>query len=247
MERVGESPSFRVVLLEPALPPPQGLCLEALLLELARPVLAVWRHERSVIVGRSTRLEEEVDCRSARILGVPVYRRRSGGGAVYHDRGNLNISLVLPGRYYPESLYEAGTSVVRRILSLLGIDSHVENEADIVVKGWKVSGGAALITRRASLYHATLLVEADTSMLHAVIRPRLDLVRTGRVTPAKYRPANLSSISPNIGLQDVLHAVSELALSEGWPLERTAPAPPGAEYCERFRRECAAAGRSASS
>ena len=247
MERVGEGLRLRVVLFEPVLPPPQGLCLEASLLERAKPVLAVWRHGRSVIVGRSTRLREEVDCSTARVLGVPVYRRRSGGGAVYHDPGNINISLVLPGRYYPGDLYRLGTSLVRRVLSLLGLPSHVENEADIVVGGWKVSGGAALIARRASLYHATLLVEADTSLLHAIVRPRLDLVQTGRVTPAKYRPANISSMSPRVGVREALGAIEDLALAMGWPIERAAPPTLGAEHCESYPRECAAAGRSASS
>ncbi len=197
------------------LPPGVGLALEELILyrldEYLRKFLLVWRSTSSVVIGRRLSLCEEVNCRNACIHSIPICRRKSGGGAVYHDPGNLNISLLAyTGHRYPvDKVYEYGLGIIRRLLSILGYDSHIENQNDIVVGKYKVSGSSALILKDRYLFHATLLIEADTSLLDQVIVPRLERVARGEVTPAKYNPRNLSSSGPMIGVWDVLHVLEQ--------------------------------------
>ena len=229
------------ILFEP-LPPPLGLAFEETLLRKASPTVAVWRHWSSVIVGRSTRLDLEVDCDMARSLGVPVYRRMSGGGAVYHDPGNINISMIIPtqGRAGYREVYRIGLNLVKEILHRLNLHPHVENLTDVVVMGWKVSGSAAYLTGRAALYHATLLVEADIARLHMLVKPRLDLVEKGIVTPAKYRPRNISSIRPNISMDKVVSTIEEVLFEEGYIVTRTPPQELliAAALLEKYNSEC---------
>ncbi|MEB3760598.1 MAG: hypothetical protein GSR81_07125 [Desulfurococcales archaeon] len=197
------------------LPPGVGLALEELILhrlnEHLRRFLLVWRSTSSIVIGRRLSLCEEVNCSNACIHNIPICRRLSGGGAVYHDPGNLNISLLAyTGHRYPvDKVYEYGLGIIRRLLSILGYDSHIENQNDIVIGKYKVSGSSALILKDRYLFHATLLIEADTSLLDQVIVPRLDRVARGEVTPAKYNPWNLSSIGPMIRLHNVLHVLKQ--------------------------------------
>ncbi len=164
-----------------------------LAIETGETLYRVWINRPSVIIGVSTDPALEVDLGLARRNGIPVLRRFSGGGAVYHDMGNINISIYWPRRVMDIAwIYSEGTGLIRRILSSLGLESHVENMSDVVVKGYKVSGSSAWIGR-ATLFHATLLVASDIDLLRRITRPRWDLVESGRVTPAKYNPANLSS------------------------------------------------------
>ncbi len=210
----------KIILVEEPLPPGAGLVLEEHFFNnMSHTVLLVWRHRPSVVVGRSTRLDLEVDCEAAVRLGIPVMRRKSGGGAVYHDEGNINFSLILPTpsdkRVYPGWIYSVGTLLLRGLIGLLGLESWVENKSDIVVDGWKVSGGAAYISAGKALYHATLLVESNIPLLHMLVKPRLDLVAKGFVTPAKYRPANLSTFDSTLTINKVLRALYSYSLNLG--------------------------------
>ncbi len=157
----------------------------------------IWVNSRSIIIGRGLEPCEEVYCEEASKLGIHVYRRSSGGGAVYHDEGNLNFTLTVSTgmRVGVDRAYSTGLQIMLEALRRLGVRAAIENGNDIVVHGVKVSGSAAHITRCGFLFHATLLVDADMETLRRVIKPRLDRVERGEVTPAKYNPGNLSLIA----------------------------------------------------
>ena len=197
--------------------PQLNLALEEALLEYVNSgrsecVVRIWINPPSVTIGYMLPECAEVNCKEARALDIPVVRRISGGGAVYHDWGNVNISVFLPKRLGVNSIYGFGTRIILRALSRLGLRGHVENDSDVVVDGMKVSGSAAAIKRRSTLFHATLLVNARIDVLNRVIRPRLDRVNEGRVTIAKYRPYNLSyllnaGVSVNTAIKTLIDSV----------------------------------------
>lgn len=187
-----------------------NMALEEALLKAAAGgvvIVRVWVNPDSVVIGHGLPPCVEVDCGEAEALGVPVVRRLSGGGAVYHDGGNVNFTLAMPWRLDVESLYRLGTSIVVSALSRLGLRAHVENVNDVVVGEWKVSGSAAALRAGSSLFHATLLVEADMGRLRRLVKPRLDRVARGEVTPAKYNPANVSQLRPGVTLRDAVEAL----------------------------------------
>jgi lipoate-protein ligase A len=194
--------------------PAVNVALEEVILESVRrglrgPTARIWINPPSIVIGYTLRPCEEVDCPEAVRLGLPILRRVSGGGAVYHDYGNINVTVVKPSGAYKmlDEVYREITGLVLRILERLGVKGWVENLNDVVVRGYKVSGSAAALRPGGYLVHATLLVASNIEVLRRVIKPRMDRVARGEVTPAKYNPANLRDVcAMNITLGDVLEA-----------------------------------------
>ena len=141
------------------------------------PVLRLWRDAPCVVVGRFQLAAAEVDAAAAAALGAPVLRRFTGGGTVWHDQGNLNVSVVLR----PEDALLAANPSLKRLPGLyrlvlaplaaavrsMGVAAEL-TERDIVAPGGKLSGVAAWLGGRALLVHATLLVDADLDALARV-------------------------------------------------------------------------------
>lgn len=141
------------------------------------PALRFWRNDRCVVLGRFQVVEAEVDLGAAHRLDVPVYRRFTGGGAVYHDAGNLNISLVAP-RDHPlvarrlgaglHGLYGAVLEPLAAAIRSLGILAGAAPRG-LFVGGSKLGGVAAWIGGRTVLVHTTLLVDTDLVALEQVL------------------------------------------------------------------------------
>jgi lipoate-protein ligase A len=144
------------------------------------PVLRLWRNAPAVVVGRFQLAAAEVDLAAARALHAPVLRRFTGGGTVWHDPGNLNVSVILR----PEDALLGADPELRRLPGLyrlvlepvaaaarrLGVGGPRATERDVVVgrpdgSTAKLSGVAAWLGGRALLVHATLLVDADLAAL----------------------------------------------------------------------------------
>ncbi|MCE4599178.1 MAG: lipoate--protein ligase family protein [Desulfurococcales archaeon] len=207
--------------------PYKNLALEEVLLSSAclklreRPIVRIWINDESIIIGRSLRMHDEVNIKLASYYKVPVIRRITGGGAVYHDPGNINFSLITPRnkRMPVNEVYKEGLFILITVLKKLGLNAWIENTNDLIVHGWKVSGSAAYVSNCASLFHSTLLISSNINRLNELLKPRLDRVARGEVTPAKYRPRNLSDfihISVDEIIEILIDTVSELI---GTPIE----------------------------
>ncbi|MGI6253329.1 MAG: lipoate--protein ligase [Aminivibrio sp.] len=125
----------------------------------------LWRNQPSVIVGRFQNTSQEVDRAFVEGRGIRVVRRISGGGAVYHDLGNLNYSFIVP--YDEEKAFDfAGHAApVVKALDELGVQAAFSGRNDLTIKGLKFSGSAQHMDRRRLLHHGTLLFDSDLSIL----------------------------------------------------------------------------------
>lgn len=152
-----------------------------------------WRNTESVIVGRSQKIEEEVNLDKCTKLGVKILRRFTGGGAVYHDLGNLNWSIVMnrSSILYPKTIleiYKEACGAIVESLRYLGVDAKFEEPNNVTVDGKKVSGSAAYIKKNAALCHGTLLLNANLANLNNVLsRPRY--VVTNIINESEKRPS----------------------------------------------------------
>ena len=139
---------------------------------LEQDLFMLWQNEPAVVVGRFQNTLEEIDAAFAAAHQIQVIRRISGGGAVYHDLGNLCFSFILHDiqpkildkSKYARPLVEA--------LRRLGVDAAVSGRSDLMVGGRKFSGSAMALHKDRLLFHGTLLFDTDLEVLAAVLRGR---------------------------------------------------------------------------
>lgn len=131
--------------------------------------LILWQNRPSVIIGLNQNAASELDCAMAERLGVAVVRRMSGGGAVYHDLGNLNYSFISAAG--AEEGLERFARPVCAALRGLGLEAELSGRNDILVGGKKVSGVARRVSGSKVLQHGTLLFDSELERLSALLRP----------------------------------------------------------------------------
>ena len=150
--------------------PAANLALEEALVRAVPPVsvLRIWQNDACVVLGRGQRLHREANVTACAAASVPVLRRASGGGTVYHDLGNLNITLVVPG-WVPELAGDLA-ALVAGVLRRLGLAPTVTGRG-VFAGPAKVSGLASHLTRGATLAHATLLVTTPAGRVGAFLAP----------------------------------------------------------------------------
>ncbi len=173
--------------------------------------LRIWRNMNAIIIGYFQRAEEEVNLDVAASIGAAVVRRFTGGGAVYHDLGNLNYALSLAStgkRVSLDLVFKELTKGPVDALRSLGFSADVQNVNDIIVSGRKVSGTAATISWGATFFHGAMLISTDLGRLASVLRvsPR-KLIDKG-VSSVKYRVTNLNDIRP-VSPDEVVAALAE--------------------------------------
>ncbi len=139
-----------------------------------------YKNYDSVILGRYQCEELEVNKEYCRLHGIPILKRISGGGAVFHDFGNLNFALYIkeqnmPSKYIIESM-KTFSGAIADSLTELGVPAAVGIHGEIIVDGRKVSGCAAAKKFGGFLYHATLLLNADKERLHNTLTPDKNFV-----------------------------------------------------------------------
>ncbi|MGE5291150.1 MAG: biotin/lipoate A/B protein ligase family protein [Micromonosporaceae bacterium] len=197
-----------------------------------RPLLRVWRSGQCVVVGRGQRVEREVNLAACSRGGVPVLRRASGGGTVYHDLGNLNISMAVPG-YVPwlsRDLIELVAAAIER----LGLAPSI-GERGVFVGGCKVSGLAAQLTRGGSLAHATLLVTTPAARVLRFLAPAPPSPRPLDSRRVPVRP--LRDHNPALGMEAARSAVLAAAASRYGGLLTRAPRAAEQRWLERLLAE----------
>lgn len=163
-------------------------------------VLLLWRNRPAVVVGCYQNICREVHVRALLEQNVPVVRRMSGGGTVYHDLGNLNYTLITGQSGALD--YDRCLAPVLRALNALGVPAQKSRTCDMTVDGKKISGSAQKIANGRVLHHGTLLFDADLT--------RLDEITTGRKNDAFCSKGTQSAICTVTNLRPYLREDCEI-------------------------------------
>ncbi len=167
----------------------RNLAVEEYLMERStEPVLMLWRSDCAVVVGKNQNPWRECRLERMRNDGVPLARRISGGGTVYHDIGNLNYCVVVDRMAYRAELaYE----MVIQALETLGVRAEKTGKSNLAVKGLKFSGNAFCFRKGRALHHGTLLLDTDLERLARYLGPSLNAIETRAIRSAPAEVANL--------------------------------------------------------
>ena len=176
--------------------------------------LILWQNRNAVIIGRNQNAAEEINRAFVEEHNIHVVRRNTGGGAVYHDMGNLNYSFITdagdPGNH-AASLF---TDPVVRALRGLGLDAEASGRNDILVSGHKVSGTAQQLLKGRILHHGTLLFDSDASMIAGALNPDPTKFQSKSVKSVRSRVGNIRSFLPADMDMAAFWGYLKIALSE---------------------------------
>ncbi len=169
------------------------------------PVLLFYRNEGSVLIGRNQNVRREADVEWCEAHGVPIVRRISGGGAVYHDMGNLNYAFVVERSGYSPDKY---VGIALEALRSQGLaDARINGHHSIWCGEGKVSGSAFALGK-AALVHGCILVETDLEMLSAALNGDPQAESAGAaVDSVRVAVVNAKSLSPSIGIDGLQNAI----------------------------------------
>ena len=200
--------------------PHYNLAVEQYLLESVkdRCILYLWQNENTVVIGRNQNPWKE--CRTTLLSqeGGRLARRLSGGGAVFHDLGNLNFTFLLPQEDYD---VDRQLSVIREAVSALGIRAEKSGRNDVLAEGRKFSGNAFYKNGRQAYHHGTLLVDVDMEKLGRYLSPSKAKLQAKGVDSVRSRVVNLKELNPHVDIPSLKEALAQaFAQVYGMPLER---------------------------
>ena len=176
--------------------PHENLAAEKVLMDALKPgeaMLYLWQNLNTVVIGRNQ--NAWLECRTSLLEeeGGKLARRLSGGGAVYHDLGNLNFTFLMCKEDYD---LDRQTEVIRKACALAGIQAERSGRNDLLADGRKFSGNAFYQDKVHTYHHGTLMVDVDKEKLGRYLSPPKAKLQAKGVASVRSRVVNLKELSP---------------------------------------------------
>jgi lipoate---protein ligase len=181
---------------------------EYVLRELTDDCFMLWRNGPSVIVGKHQNTLAEINYDYVTKNQVKVVRRLSGGGAVFHDLGNINFTFIMNGEPGQLVDFRKFTQPIIDVLATLGIEARFEGRNDLTIGGRKFSGNAEHVFKNRVLHHGTLLYEAKIADLTNALNVDPEKFTDKAIKSVRSRVTNISEhLQAPIGIQDFITLV----------------------------------------
>ncbi len=195
----------------------------------------LWQNAHTVVIGKNQHAYSEVDIAKLIEDKGKLARRSSGGGAVYHDLGNLNFTFILEEKTYD---VKRQMNVIADALKSLGFNAQVSGRNDIEIDGAKVSGNAFLRRNGIGLHHGTILVDVDKANLGTYLTVSEAKLKRKQVASVKARIMNLTD-QKAVSIDEVKAAVLD-AVKQSYGnniIEKTLPIEGAARRINQFSSE----------
>lgn len=132
--------------------------------------ILLWKNDESIVLGKYQNAFEEINIKAVENNGIKVARRNTGGGTVFHDRGNLNYSFMINYDRGSFADYDKFIMPIIEALKTMGIDANKRRSSDIAINNMKISGSAQAISGGRILHHGTLLFNSDIEKLNEMLK-----------------------------------------------------------------------------
>lgn len=174
-------------------------------------VLYFYVNKNAVIIGRDQNAWKECSIANMDADGVQLVRRHSGGGAVFHDNGNLNFSFITDEKHYD---LNRQMRVILNAVSKLGLKAELSGRNDITVDGKKFSGNAFSLAKGNRSHHGTILVNADLTKLSNYLCVSKEKMRSKGIDSVRARVCNLCELSSGLTVEAMRRLVIESFIEE---------------------------------
>lgn len=156
------------------------------------PILLFYINEPSIIIGRNQNTIEEINTDYVEKQGIHVVRRLSGGGAVYHDAGNLNFSFIMPDDGESFRNFGKVTQPIIDALHDMGVEgAELKGRNDLIIDGKKFSGNAMYSTNGRMFAHGTLMFDSDVNEVVNALKVRKDKIESKGIKSIRSRVTNI--------------------------------------------------------
>ncbi|MBY0196265.1 lipoate--protein ligase [Priestia megaterium] len=161
-------------------------------LDINETYLLFYINEPSIIIGKNQNTIEEINTKYVEDQKIHVVRRLSGGGAVYHDKGNLNFSFITKDDGNSFHNFKKFTEPVVEALKKLGVNAELSGRNDLMAEGRKISGNAQFSTKGRMFSHGTLLFDSEIENVVSALKVKKDKIESKGIKSIRNRVANIS-------------------------------------------------------
>jgi lipoate-protein ligase A len=180
-----------------------------------REYFMLWRNHNAIIVGKFQNTAAEINASYVKEKGISVVRRLSGGGAVYHDLGNVNFTFIVRAGELGAFDFASFCRPVVRALASLGVEAEINGRNDMTIEGKKFSGNAQYYKRGRVMHHGTILYDSDLSVVaRALVVPK-DKIESKGIKSVQSRITNVKShMREDIPVEGFIAALREAMFRE---------------------------------
>ena len=174
-------------------------------------IFYLWQNERTVVIGRNQNIYAECNLPMIEQLNGKIARRLSGGGAVFHDLGNLNFTFIARDGCYD---VEKQLDVIVKALDQFGLPAQVSGRNDITILGHKFSGNAFLKANGVNCHHGTIMINVDSLLLESILSVDPAKLESKGVSSVSSRVANLNEMTGDINVDNMIVALKDAFVHE---------------------------------
>ncbi len=175
-------------------------------------IFMLWRNENTVVIGKNQNAYAEVNSEFVKEHNIKVSRRLTGGGAVFHDKGNVNFTFIVPELEAKTLDFARFTAPIISALGELGVKAELSGRNDILAEGKKVSGNAQCVYHGKVMHHGTLLYCADMSKVQGALNVDPEKMKSKGIKSVRSRVANIADmIEKKLAVEEFISYLLERA------------------------------------